>query len=233
MGIAKDSTPSQPLVSAIVRTVGRDTFPRTLASLERQTWRPLEVVVVQAREQALPSFSTSLPVHTTGGRALARPQAANAGLEAASGHWLFFLDEDDTVEPDHVESLLRTALGSHARVAYSQARLVDARGNTQRIFGGPFRRDLLLRSNYLSINAVLFHRSFVDSGVRFDESLETFEDWDFWLQLSNRTEFAFLPKPTANYHAGEGGSGAGAGANLDREAVLRQREKLMRKWGVR
>lgn len=215
-----------------MRTIGRDTFPRSLASLEAQTWRPLEVVVVHARDGALPVCSTSLPVHMTGGRALDRPQAANAGLEAAAGEWLLFVDEDDIVEPDHIEALLGVALGSHARVAYSQARLVDAGGRTQRIFGGPFHRDLLLRSNYLAIHAVLFHRSFVDAGIRFDETLAMFEDWDFWLQLSRRTEFAFLPKPTAIYRASEGTSGAGSGANLDRDAVLRQREKLMRKWGA-
>jgi glycosyltransferase involved in cell wall biosynthesis len=231
MGIAQHSTPAPPLVSVIVRSVGRDTFPRTLASLERQTWRPLEAVVVQARDEALPAFSTLLPMRLAGGRALDRPQAANAGLEAASGEWMLFVDEDDTIEPGHVELLVATALDAGKRVAYSQSRLVDASGATQRIFGGPFRRDLLLRSNYLSINAVLFHRSFVDAGLRIDESFQIFEDWDYWLQLSDRTEFAFVAKPTANYHGMEGASGAGAGANLDREAVLRTRERLMRKWG--
>ena len=93
-----------------------------------------------------------------------------------------------------------------------------------------FSREKLLQSNYLAIHAVLFHRSLVDAGARFDESLETFEDWDFWLQLSARADFAFTGKPTAIYHAAAGASGAGAGANLDRSAVLAQRERLMRKW---
>lgn len=219
-------------MSAIVRTVGRDTLPRTLESLERQTWRPIEIVVVQAREHLSQAIASSLPLRVLDGRTLDRPRAANAGLAAASGEWLIFLDEDDTIEPDHVASLLGAAMAARSPVAYSQTRLVDATGATQRLLGGPFRRELLQRSNYLAIHAVLFSRRFVDQGVRFDESLATFEDWDFWLQLAQRCDFAFLPRPSAIYHASTGNSGAGAGANLDREAVLEQRARLMRKWGL-
>jgi len=77
---------------------------------------------------------------------------------------------------------------------------------------------------------VLFRRSLVTEGCRFDESLPVFEDWDFWLQLAMRTPFAFTGKPTAIYHATSGESGAGAGTNLDRATVLAHREQLMRKW---
>ena len=220
-----------PLVSVIVRTVGQETLPRAIESIEHQTWRPMEAVVVQARENVA-RITAAIPVRIAGGKALGRPRAANAGLEAATGEWMLFLDEDDTIEPDHVESLVMAAKEANARVAYSQTRLVDASGATQRIFGGPFRRDLLQRSNYLSIHAVLFHRSFVEEGARFDETLETFEDWDFWLQLASRCDFAFVPKPGAIYRGATGASGAGAGPNLDRDAVLRQRDRLMRKWNL-
>lgn len=215
-----------------MRTVGRESFPRTIESIERQAWRPIEIVVVMACAHVPPSIETSVPVRIVGGQALDRPRAANAGLEAAAGEWLLFVDEDDRIEPDHVASLLATASATLLPVAYSQSRLVDADGNTKRFFGGPFRRDLLQRSNYLSFNAVIFHRRFVDVGLRFDESFPIFEDWDFWLQLAARCDFAFSGRPTAIY-CGEGGqSGAGAGANLDRDAVLFQRARLMRKWGI-
>jgi hypothetical protein len=113
---------------------------------------------------------------------------------------------------------------------YSQTRLVDEAGRTQRIFGGPYNRAFLFRSNYLAIHSVLFSRSVVDAGYRFDESLKVFEDWDFWLQLSQRLPFAFTGKPTALYRASAGESGAGTGANLDREMLASQRGRLMYKW---
>ena len=151
-------------------------------------------------------------------------------MEAALGQWLLFLDEDDEIAPVHIAELLAAARTSNAAVAYSQTRLVDATGRTQRVFGGPYDHAALRQSNYLAINAVLFARSFVAAGLRFDETLAIFEDWDFWLQLAERTAFAFTGKPTAIYHAAAGQSGAGGGANLDRETVLAHRNRLMEKW---
>jgi glycosyltransferase involved in cell wall biosynthesis len=169
-------------------------------------------------------------VRVAGGAALDRPRAANAGLVAARGEWIAFLDEDDGILPEHLSQLLATARGSGARVAYSQTLLVGAEGKPQRVFGGPFNRAFLLNSNYLAIHAVLFHRSFVDEGCRFDESFAIFEDWDFWLDLSARAGFAFTGRATAIYRAAAGQSGAGAADNLHREKLLAQRERLLRKW---
>lgn len=218
-------------MSVVVRTMGRPALGRALDALARQSHRPLEVVLVDAAG-SLPARDRhrDLPVRMVRRGQLPRAAAANAGLDAAQGDWIAFLDEDDEIEHDHVAQLLAVAMVSGKPVAYSQTRLVGADGAQQRIFGGPFSREMLLRSNYLAIHAVLFSRALVLAGCRFDESLAVFEDWDFWLQLAARTEFAFTGRPTAIYRATEGQSGAGAGPNLDRAALLAQRERLMSKW---
>ena len=224
----------KPLVSVIVRSLGRPELSRALASVERQTHRPLEVVLVDAGATGVSADGrTALPALTVNrGERLQRPAAANAGLEAAHGEWLMFLDEDDEIEPTHVEELLACAQASGAQVAYSQTRLIDGEGRLQRLLGGPWRRELYLQSNYIAIHAALFSRRFVDAGHRFDPSYEVFEDWDFWLQLAQHGDFAFTGRPTALYHAAAGQSGAGAGHNLDRALALAQRDKLVRKWGA-
>ena len=223
-----NSTASPPLTSVVVRTLGRPTLSRALASIAAQTHRPIEIVLVDAAGSGMKmSHYGNVAVRVVSrGEPLDRPRAANAGLESTRGAWISFLDEDDEIAPGHLAQLLATATVAGLPVAYSQTQLVE----NGRLFGGPFNRGALLQSNYISIHAVAFHRSLVDSGARFDESFATFEDWDFWLQLSRRTDFAFTGQPTALYHAGAGASGAGAGANLDREAVLAQRNRLMQKW---
>ena len=229
-----NSTATAPLVSVVVRTLGRPTLGRALDAVARQTHRPLEIVLVDAGGSLAPREKhRDVPVRLVRGGPLQRAAAANAGLDAAQGDWIAFLDEDDEVEPDHIAQLLAVAVVGSKPVAYSQTRLVGADGTPQRVFGGPFSREMLLRSNYLAIHAVLFSRALVLAGARFDESLATFEDWDFWLQLAARTDFAFSGRPTAIYRAAEGQSGAGAGPNLDRAAVLAQRERLMAKWARR
>ena len=220
------------LVSVIVRTMGRPELARALGSLAAQTYRPIEILLVDAAAKGIAMAEhAGIPVRVVGGGPLDRTRAANAGFAAARGEWIAFLDEDDEIEPDHLSGLLAAlAREPFTRVAYSQTRLVDANGNQQRVFGGPYDREALFRSNYLAIHAGLFARSLVVDGARFDETLENLEDWDFWLQLASRTRFAFTGKPTAIYHAASGRSGAGAGANLDREAVLIARNRLMAKW---
>lgn len=221
---------SPPLASVILRTLGRATLPRALASISAQAHRPIEIVVVDAAGASLevPAQRNATVRVVSRGVALDRPRAANAGLEAARGEWISFLDEDDEIEGGHLAQLIATAMVARLPVAYSQTKIVE----TGRIFGAPFDRAALLRSNYISIHAAAFHRSMVEAGARFDESLATFEDWDFWLQLARRADFAFTGKPTALYHATAGTSGSGAGSNLDRAAVLAQRETLMRKWKI-
>jgi hypothetical protein len=218
-------------VSIVVRTMGRPSLALALDCAAAQSARPLEIVLVDAAAQGLAlADHRGVPIRLVNQGALDRPRAANAGLEAARGDWILFLDEDDEIEREHVAQLLDAARAASALVAYSQTRLVDAQGKGERVFGGPFNRLALFRSNYLSIHAVLFSRALVEQGCRFDETLAMFEDWDFWLQLAMRTPFAFTGRATAIYRASSGESGAGSGANLDREAVLAQRERLVLKW---
>ena len=221
---------AQPLVSVIVRTMGRPSLARALDCIAAQTHRPIEIVLVDAADASITmSDHGGVPVRVVREGRLERARAANAGLATARGEWLAFLDEDDEIAPEHITQLLEAALSGGARAAYSQTQLVDE-DRPQRVFGGPFNRAALLNSNYLAIHAVLFHRSFVDAGCRFDETLPIFEDWDFWLQLSQRDGFAFTGRATALYRASAGQSGAGTGPNLDRERALAVRERLMRKW---
>ena len=224
-----------PLVSIIVRTLGREEIRRTFACIASQSYRPLEIVLVDSADRGLAMEKyADVPVRVvTGLGRLDRSRAANAGFEAARGEWVLILDEDDEVTPDHVASLVATATITGARVAYSQARLVGPPGTPERLLGGPWSHEMLKRSNYLAIHAVLFHRDVLAAGCRFDTTIPVLEDWDFWLQAASRFPFAFSGRPTAIYHVSAGQSGGGGGPNLDREAVLAARNQIAAKWAAR
>lgn len=221
---ALNSTATLPLVSVVIRTTGQPGLPRALAVVASQTWRPLEIVLVDAEAagRTLRDYA-DLPVRVVGAEwPMERAQAANAGLAAARGDWIALLDDDDTIEPEHVATLVRTARLAGLPVAYSQARLIGPDG-VQQTYGGPFSRAALLRSNCIPLHTGLFSRRLVEQGARFDESLGPVAEWDFWLQLAAMADFAFTGKPTATWRAE-----AGEDARMPPPEALQ--EKLRQKW---
>jgi hypothetical protein len=85
----------------------------------------------------------------------------------------------------------------------------------------------------MQLGAVLFHRSLVAGGARFDEDLACFEDWDFVIQLAQRTHFAYTGRPTNLWNAHAGESGAGLGANKRDAETKPFHEKVVAKWAQR
>jgi len=219
------------MVSILIRTIGRETLARSVASAHAQSHRPLEVVVVNAGTHPLAPMPSAddVPIHIVECPGFNRPRAANAALDNARGEWLVFLDDDDTFLPDHVESLLAAATQAGAGVAYSATLCVDDAGRGNIVMGAAFDRVHLFHGNYLQIGAALF-RACLREGARFDETLLCLQDWDFWIQLARRTHFVYTGKPTNLWRAYTGSSGAGLGANQRGEETEPFRKQILRKW---
>ena len=73
--------------------------------------------------------------------------ARNAGLDAAQGNWIAFVDSDDTVEPEYLEKMHKAALEMGADFAICSSQCIDETGKT--LAGGEHRlcRQDLLRKN--------------------------------------------------------------------------------------
>lgn len=204
-----------PLISVVVRTKDRPEFlAEALASLSRSTWRRLEVVLVNdggAPPRVPEDFS--LPwrlVSLDPGRG--RAGAANAGVEAAQGDYVGFLDDDDLVEPEHFEILAGLVGGAGVRVAYTDAAVgvyeacgeAGARGGWRQVerrlpYSRDFDPELLLLDNYIPFHTLLFERRLYFAAGPLDESLPFFEDWDFLIRLARLTPFHHLPRVTCEY----------------------------------
>ncbi|TRZ70654.1 MAG: glycosyltransferase [Rhodocyclaceae bacterium] len=236
LGFAVNSS-DIPLVSIIVRSMDRDTLGEALESVALQTYDNVEVLVVNAKggEHAAPGDHCGrfpLRIVNQGGMSLSRPQAANAGLDAARGAYLALLDDDDTLDPDHLGHLVAAMqAGNGAIVAYAGVRCIDRNDSERkisRIFGEPLEsRAQLLAGNFIPVHAPLFPRHVLEH-ARFDETLESYEDWDFWLQLAEQARFVYVNRVTATYFTG-GTSGVSPQAP-DWDAVRRATRALYAKW---
>ena len=63
--------------------------------------------------------------------------ARNAGLDAAQGNWIAFVDSDDTVEPEYLEKMHKAVLETGADFAICSSQCIDETGKT--LAGGEHR----------------------------------------------------------------------------------------------
>ena len=203
-----------PLVSVIVRTKDRPgLLANAIRSIAGQTYANVEIVAVNDGgmevEDLVRSLAGNIPVlYTSHETSRGRSAAANAGLRAARGSYLTFLDDDDVLYPDHVETLVSYLLATGEKVAYSSVLNVffegppdrpESRAREELVFNHDFDPDLLLFENYIPNMSVLFSKEILPLVEGFHEGLVLFEDWDFWIRLSRRFAFHHVDKVTAEY----------------------------------
>ncbi len=227
------------LVSIIIRSMARPTLAEALDSIAQQTWPSIEAVVVNAQGPGHPPLNQTcgrFPLRFIDqGQPLERSAAANAGLEAAHGHYVGFLDDDDLLFPDHVATLVNALQQQRpAQIAYSGVRMIAYLPNgvagAETVLNQPFHLPSLRAQNYIPMHAVLFERALVEAGCRFDERLDRYEDWDFWLQLAEQDQFLHVDQITACYR-NFGHSGFGLDADVTKIAA--GRAALFDKWRQR
>lgn len=204
-----------PLVSIIVRTKDRPKLlMRALRSIAAQTYRPIEVVVVNdggcplgAAElrSVLGDVSLNyLPLEQNTGRA----HAGNVGIRNAKGEYVGFLDDDDEFYPEHLGTLVASLSGSECNVAYAAVEFVDevldsegtrVSSHLKGTFATPFSFDDLLIGNYIPLISLLFRAATLRSFM-LDESFELYEDWDMLIRAGEAAPFHFVDKITSIYY---------------------------------
>jgi len=206
--MANNNDSTKELVTVVCRSTGRPELKQALRSIHCQTYSSIEVLLINAGGIVLAEQEETcspIPLKLIDyGRKLSRPQAANAGLENATGRFITFLDEDDWIEEGHIETLVNALTDNpNFKATYTNVQKATKDGVSKNFtFSTAFDPILLMRDNYIPIHAMLFERSLLSKGCRFDENFEIYEDWDFWLQLNQHTEFYHNNIITAYYRDG-------------------------------
>ncbi|WP_306747960.1 glycosyltransferase family 2 protein [Saccharothrix yanglingensis] len=205
-----------PKLSVVIPTRDRPrSLAESLSSLAGQgLGDAMEVVVVndggELVDEVVAPFRDRLDVKLIGYPKGAGPSTArNAAIEAISGEYLAFLDDDDVLLPKHFRSTLEVLDTTDADLVYTTTMVSTTRapvGMTHEsggwpAFDIPFDADFLHVTNFIPPVGVTM-RSPKERGARFDPELLVVEDWDFWLTLADKFSyrFAHLDRATGVYH---------------------------------
>lgn len=205
----------RPLISVIVPVYNiREYLPRCVQSLQRQTCRELEILLVDDGStdgtgelcDALAAEDERIRVlhKENGGTSSAR----NLGIEQARGEYLGFVDSDDYVEPDMYRRLYQAICGKENWLVQVGRDEVDEQGKQlpsiceipekeQTFSAEDFLTELLMHRGDCSFCTKLVSRQLLGED-RFPEK-QLNEDFHLMIRLLQRTE-GVLSLPVCGYH---------------------------------
>ncbi len=202
------------LVSIVVRTKDRPhLLPRAIASIARQSYPNIEIILVNNGGDDVIEIARS----AAGGRPIQYVRlehavdvgaALNAGMRAASGTYVGYLDDDDIVYPDHCARAIDALQATGADFAYTNCigEYTEVAGTAKRLLGmqvyaaRPFRLDDLLAGNLATIHSIVHRRSLFERFGYVDESLPVTEDWELWLRMAaGGARFVHVDRATCEY----------------------------------
>lgn len=228
-----------PLVSVVVATYRRDdSLRKALQSLTEQTYGPVEIIVVDDNDDSnwnhvvrniVDSFRQKIILienHPNLGSARAR----NAGIQAAAGEFITFLDDDDVYLPEKISRQVTAMVQSGADYCITDLNLFDEQ-----------ERQIETRTrNYIKTNApeallqyhLMYHMTGTDTLMFRSEYLRKIGGFppidvgdEFYLMMeaiNGNGVFCYLPgcDVKAYVHTGETGGLSSGESKLQGENAL-------------
>lgn len=193
--LAPDEPAFRPLVTILIPVHNRaDLVVEAVESCIRQTWRPLEIMVIDDGStdhlaDALRRYGSTVRLHRQPHRGVS--SARNVGVRLAQGDFVHFLDSDDLLLPHAVESKIEAFLRiPDAELCYSEAEDQALGGQQSRKGRGPrATTDLLgavLTRHPFLVPTVMMPRWSMLGARPFEEDLRRAEDSRYWFGLGLR-----------------------------------------------
>jgi len=203
----------KPLVSVIIPVFNLESYLReAVDSVLNQSCRDFEIILVDdgstdrsreiiARYQRQAPECVQAIFLEHGGAAAAR----NAGIDAARGQWIAFLDGDDVWQPAKLAEQLKLANSDPQYNFIACAAELHGRKELfqeipSQIFD--FKMELLRRGCFITLSTVLVRRELLIL-TRFNEQLEGAQEFDLFLRLADSIRLGIIYRPLIFYRIRE------------------------------
>lgn len=179
---------------------------KCLESVKSQTFRDFEHIIVDGKSNdgTLEVFNSSdiNPI-------ILEPQgiahAMNEGIRAARGKYIYFLNSDDSFYDSHVLEQVHDYLTRHKQFDWVFGNIHETDG--QKTIGYPPIRNifkgrhpnLLKYYNYIPHQGTFIQKAVFDKYGLFDETLKSMMDPEYWLRISGKTKWDYMPIVVAHY----------------------------------
>jgi glycosyltransferase involved in cell wall biosynthesis len=227
-----------PVISVVIPNYNNGSLlAAAIESALNQTFRAVEIVVVddgstddsrQVIERYRPPIQAIFQPNR--GPAAAR----NAGIRAACGEYIQFLDADDLLLPHALERLVAMAWqhpeagivsgGAVIRCMATGEETIQLPGKAEGwVFTEMIADNLLITSATLARRVILLQAGLFDE----DRTLQVVEDYDMWLRVAKVASFFFVREPliVRRIHA--------ANLSTGRLTVFLKEVRVFRKWLAR
>ncbi|MEC9375512.1 MAG: glycosyltransferase [Pseudomonadota bacterium] len=196
-----------PLVSVVIPNYNHARYlGRALQSLLDQTYTNWEAIIIDNHstdntDEVISSFTSPqisyLKIHNNGVIAKSR----NAGIRAANGEWIAFLDSDDWWTSDKLQVCF-DYINEKVDLVYHDMQIItdNPQPFSRKIIKSwqvspPVLIDLLLKGNAIANSSVVVRKSLLEQigGINECVEMKASEDYNTWLRIAQLSEqFVYL-----------------------------------------
>ncbi|MBU0596778.1 glycosyltransferase family 2 protein [Patescibacteria group bacterium] len=166
------------LISIIIPVYNhKKALERALDSIFSQTYKNIEVIVIDdgsSEELRIKNYELRMVRQENRGA----PSARNRGLDQAKGEYVIFWDADVIGEPDMLEKMY-DALESNPEVSFVYSNFYFGYKSFKLQH---FNITALQHDNYIHSTSLIRYKD----AIKWDELLKRFQDWDYFLSLSEQ-----------------------------------------------
>ena len=188
---------------------------RAIKSVLSQTYKEFELIIIDnysqdKTQQIVESFKDSRIIYQKFSNEGIISKSRNLGLNLSKGKYIAFLDSDDWWHKGKLQACMSHKDDSFD-IFYHKMKVIRANShlNFSKIGRSPkfknLHQSLLQQGNFIPNSSVIISRSaFNDIGnLSEDKNKVTWEDFDYWIRLSSKTNrFKFINKTLGYYWIG-------------------------------